>query len=80
MDSIRFLGFLLGTQVRGRYSRVGSLGWMLAYGKWFFGLDASLKSKLFPDLELKDFHQFHQGFLRFFWKLKCKEGTGNMVL
>ena len=31
-------------------------------GHWFFELDASLRSRLLPDLELEDFHGFHQVF------------------
>jgi hypothetical protein len=68
MDSIRFFRVSFGNS---------SVREILA--SWFFGLDASLKCRLFHGLELKDFHGFHQIFSRFFWELKCEEDTSKLV-
>ncbi len=54
--------------------------WDLPNFHQVFVFDSSLRSKLFPTLELEDFHRFHQFLLRFFWELRYVEGIGTLVL
>ena len=55
-------------------------GTMKMLRHWFFELNPSLMSVLFPGRELKEFYRFHQVFLSFDLDLRHKKGVDRLVL